>query len=114
MKFIGAMVSRMIKTELIMVLGQLMIFCHREKIPCKITSIDRHIPVRKTRTHEEGRAVDISIKGWKEKKIDKLKKEFKNLNYLGAISRSDNKRRLIIDHDVGLGRHIHIQVRSKK
>ena len=63
-------------------------------------------------THEEGRAIDISVKGFTRQQIDHLVELFNNkyAEDYGAISYSDGKPRLMVFHK-GTGWHIHIQIR---
>lgn len=89
-------------------------WAEKRKLPFVITrAIDEMIPgVSVSRTHEEGRAVDISVKGWTADSIDDFihdsNKEF--ADKIGAISATDGKARFCVFH-VGTGAHHHLQVR---
>ena len=62
-------------------------------------------------THH-GRALDQSLKGWSEEKITAFKQYMTaKWGVMGAISRDTGTRTIVKDHDVGLGRHLHWQVR---
>ena len=71
-------------------------------------------PLRITRTHAEGRGVDISTKGFGPKDISDLISYLeKRVGHLGAYSKSDNIQRVAIYHDAGSGHHLHLQVSKK-
>lgn len=71
---------------------------------------------RKSTTHLEGRAFDFSVKDLDEQEIYNLKVAFQNVaGHLGAWQSGGGKtdykyRCLIVDHDIGLGRHLHFQI----
>ena len=87
----------------------------KRKLPFVITrAIDAMIPgVSTSRTHEEGRAVDVSVKGWDCDHIDDFihdsNKEF--ADKIGAISAKDGVSRFCVFH-VGTAAHIHLQTRK--
>ena len=93
-------------------------FCSRWAEKRKLTfiitrAIDEMIPgVSKTNIHADGRAVDVSIKGWTADNIDDFihdsNKEF--ADKIGAISATDGKAKFCVYH-CGVGYHIHLQVR---
>lgn len=65
---------------------------------------------RVSKTHQEGRAVDIRNINWS----DDIKKALLNQfpmhdSMFGAISLTDGIRRFFLDHDNGNGRHLHCQ-----
>ena len=96
----------MLHASLYPVLGLLMQFCYTHNVPCVITSLIRS----DSSSHKTGRAVDVSIKGWKEIQIEAFKHMAEvRYGYLGAYSKSDNKQRLVVDH--GPVRHLHLQVK---
>ena len=65
---------------------------------------------RVSNSHREGRAVDCSVKSWPEEFIVRAVAWLERVyGYKGAVSKSDGKRRLVVDH-VGTGRHLHIQI----
>lgn len=66
---------------------------------------------RVSTSHLEGRACDVSVIGWSEKFIKQFIEFFTDkYGHLGAVSKSDGKQKLIVDH-VGTARHLHIQIR---
>ena len=84
-----------------------------EGLPVEITSVFEHVEERQSRTHEEGRAIDISIRGWNEVQIAEVT-TLLNTRMVGiaAISSSDGAPRAVVVHEIGaLGRHFHLQVR---
>ena len=89
-------------------------WAEKRKLPFVITrAIDERIPnVSVSDTHIEGRAVDISVKGWTTDLIDDFiadaNKEF--AEKIGAYSLTDGKPRFVIFH-VGVGPHFHAQIR---
>lgn len=96
---------------LIIVLGYFFSFCEGHNVPCKITNIKNKFKVSKSSTHPDGRAFDASVRGWTPEKIQKCVKWMdKEVGYLGALSASDMKARVVVYHDAGLGSHFHFQV----
>lgn len=65
-------------------------------------------------THTQGRAFDMSISntwGWTLELITDFVRDIeREFGEYGAISHSDGKRRVIVIHDSGHGRHAHIQI----
>ena len=94
-------------------------FCSRwaeeRSLPFIITrAIDEKIAgVSKTNIHADGRAVDVSVKGWTTEDIDDFihdsNAEFSEK--IGAISATDGIARFCVFH-VGTAAHIHLQVRK--
>lgn len=76
---------------------------------------------RVSTTHADGRAADISLKGWTEEFIKKFMVTFENrYGHLGAYSKSDGAQRLLVRHNHRdpsgklLGDHLHVQVKRGK
>lgn len=66
---------------------------------------------RTSTTHSEGRAFDISVKHLTPEQLGELKIAFtKVAGHLGAIDKETGLPKLIVDHDVGYGRHLHFQL----
>jgi len=105
---------KFISPKLLYTFSALSEFCHNSKIPLRITSIVRTIDrYSKSATHQTGRAMDISVADWKKKDINDVKRflvGWDNLHEYGAISKSDNLRKIAIFHDSGKGDHLHLQV----
>jgi hypothetical protein len=99
---------------LLILLTHTVLYCQEYNLPLKITSLksDRKNVRAASKTHETGRAVDISTMGWTEYHINRF--VFLTNRYyadIAAISASDYKPRAAIYHDVGHGAHIHLQVK---
>ena len=89
-------------------------WCDTRKVPFVITRcIDEMIPgVSKTNIHADGRAVDVSVKGWSADDIDDFVYDSnKQFGSIGAISATDGVSRFCVFH-VGTGPHFHLQVRK--
>jgi hypothetical protein len=89
-------------------------WCAIRKLPVIITSIIRpRIPgVSKSDTHAQGRAVDISVKGWSVDQCLEFQ-DYMNHNFgeqYGAISLTDGKPRACVYHG-GTALHHHLQVK---
>lgn len=70
---------------------------------------------RVSTTHLEGRAFDISVKGWEKEDIKEFMNRFDQIfNSWGALVKSPTgqKRVLLYDHGKGDNYHIHVQVRK--
>lgn len=106
---------KIISPKLLYTFSALNEFCHKEKIPLRITSIVRTIDkISKSKTHQTGRALDISTKDWTKKNrldVERFLSGWDNLHDYGARSKSDNLRRIAIFHNAGQGDHLHLQVK---
>lgn len=93
-------------------------WCEAESLPLTITSIIRpKIPgISVSNTHAEGRAFDISIRGWTQDEIDRIVIDVNNhFKSVGAISIKDGVSRVAVYEDgvaAGKGAHLHFQVRK--
>jgi hypothetical protein len=90
-------------------------YCQTHQLPCLITSLMDEAEGRVSRTHQEGRAFDVSTRGWSEFHIHRLVKmtndKFKDI---GAVSNVDLVPRAAIYHKVDGGDyHFHFQVRPE-
>lgn len=66
---------------------------------------------RTSLSHREGRAVDISTNGWDDLQIkDFLNYYYRKFNQLGATSKIDGDKRLIVYGDKRHQNHFHIQI----
>jgi len=97
--------------QLLRTLIYLNIFCIEKGIPLHLNSglRPRVDGFSKSRTHNEGRAVDIRIVYWsKEQQTEVVRylQGFDHLEKVGAISKSDGLRRLGYFHK----NHLHLQV----
>lgn len=90
------------------------------KLPVVFTSIIREkLPVSKSNTHAEGRAFDISVRGWTTDHIDDLLADSRTfLKNIGALAYREGKlisTPAVYHHEVkdgvDYGAHFHFQVR---
>lgn len=67
---------------------------------------------RVSSTHREGRAFDISLKGWEPLDVDLFVTDF-DIKYAkyAAMSKSGHPV-LIVRHNAGTGDHLHVQINS--
>jgi hypothetical protein len=66
---------------------------------------------RQSATHREGRAIDVSVVGWKKEQIDRFVSLFNQLfKDVGAIMKNGPPK-LVVFHNSGHGDHLHIQIR---
>ncbi len=100
--------------KLFVAFGHFCAYANQHNLPVKITSLasDRENVRAVSRTHEEGRAIDISSKNWSK---DNIKGAIEYMNkiagHYGAFSYRDQVQRVIIHHEAfGQGDHFHIQV----
>ena len=98
--------------KLMILFANFLLYCNSHDLPVTITSaVDAEVP-RVSTTHKDGRALDVSVKGWTDQDVLDAVEYFNHeFSYLAAISFSDHMPRAIIYHDVGHGRHLHLQVR---
>jgi len=82
-----------VKNNLIIIALAVAFFCFKRKLPLLFTSIIREgIPgVSTSKTHIEGRAFDISVKGWKDSDIFDLVYWINETFEIGAVSASTGK-----------------------
>lgn len=105
---------QMIRPDLFIVLGYVSWWCFNNNLPCRVTSLIDDVPQRVTATHAEGRAADVSTRGFGPKDITNLISFLEEkVGDMGAFSKSDGKQRIAVYHDAGLGFHIHIQVKRE-
>ena len=91
-----------------------LLYCKKNNLVCRITSIigDRENVISKSRTHSDGRAIDIAIRAsdkWNPVHVQRLCYQL-NTDYsdIAAISASDLKPRAAIPKNT----HIHLQCRN--
>jgi len=84
-------------------------YARNHNLPVKVTSIIDNHP-RKTSTHIEGRAIDISARGWSDLHISRIVYKI-NSTYRDYGTGPVNKiKQAIVFHDAGSGKHFHLQV----
>lgn len=95
-------------------------WAEEHKLPVVFTSIIRpKLPVSKSNTHAEGRAFDISVRGWTTDAIDDLLADARIfLKSIGAMAYRDGKLISVpavyhheVKDGVDYGAHFHFQVR---
>jgi hypothetical protein len=102
------------QTGTLLVYCRVYLFCLEYNLNCLITSLisDRKNTQSTSRTHEEGRAFDISTHGWSNVHIEKLcfllNGEFLDI---GAIGKDSIVRVAVYHNFNGQGDHIHCQIR---
>jgi len=102
----------LIHPNLMQLFSAFLLYCGEFKLPCVVTSVVEHLDVRVSMTHDDGRAIDISVKGWDDFHIHRIQYHLnKKFADIAAISYSDGLPRAIVYHDVGLGKHFHLQVK---
>lgn len=103
----------------LIIAAQMNWYCAQKGIPFTVTSsmttLEEDNKVnRKHATHREGRAIDVSVKGWKRVHIKEFVKFFNEKYYnMAAFSASKQRPTLVIHHDVGHGEHLHIQIHKE-
>lgn len=77
----------------------------------KSTDVEDRALKRISKTHQEGRAFDMSRRGWTQEHIDEFTAHF-TAKYASVASLNvGNFPNLIVHHDIGSGDHLHIQIR---
>jgi hypothetical protein len=105
----------MLHPNLFLMISTVLLFARKRRLNVVFTSIitDREGVHAKSRTHEDGRAIDVSVKGWSEFDINDCIAllEEKHID-IAAISSGDFKKRPAVYHNYqNQGDHIHIQVK---
>lgn len=105
-----------VNDNLVILAGYTLVYCKENYLPLKFTSIIRPQikGVSKSKTHEQGRAFDMSVVGWKLDEIKRFVKRINNEFKLGAVSMSDGAEREAVYEDGitrGTGPHLHVQCR---
>jgi len=68
---------------------------------------------RVSSTHRDGRAIDVSTKGWTPKYVEEALK-FLNSGFSQFAALGPNgENRLVVHHDSGTGMHLHIQIHKQ-
>lgn len=100
---------------LILIYAKMLQWCDKEGLPLVITSAVRDFEQGQvSQTHPEGRAFDISVKGWEAFNIDKFVKYWNEseINKKYGALKTDGTACLVVYHAVaGGGFHFHIQIR---
>ena len=99
----------------LLLLGAAVQYCYNHDLDCTITSLKEHVNGRVSRSHSDGRALDLSTREWDEPQITEFC-NYMNSTYksIAAISASDLKPRACIYHKIeGGAYHLHLQVRPQ-
>lgn len=111
---------RAVSPWLLIIFGELCAYAHTYGLPVVITSIIDDKPYldgvqdatgRKTGTHREGRALDISINMWPQLHIERVVYQL-NKKYgdeWGTGPTPESAKKVAVYHDAGSGYHIHLQ-----
>lgn len=106
-------------SKLAMIFFDMKDYCDEKGLPFCLTSFIRSIERDKqlgasSKTHQQGRAFDLSVKGWDVYAITDFINHF-NLKYkhLAAISVEDLMPRLVVYHEGTTSWHLHIQIHSR-
>lgn len=67
---------------------------------------------RISKTHKEGRAIDLTSKGWSKEKIEEFIAYFSH-KYADVAAIGINGPRLILYHNSGNGEHFHVQIKPQ-
>ena len=104
-----------LQPTLILVIGKMLQWCDKRSLPFVITSAVRDFEKGQvSQTHPEGRAVDISVKGWSANDIYDFEKEWNEseLNKKYGAIKTNGEAQLVVCHAVtGGGFHSHVQIR---
>ena len=102
--------------SLALLVGYVSMFAYDNNLPFRITSYKESAKDRLFNTHRQGRAIDLSTKGWPELKIKELCKKMNVKFYdTAAISYHTRKPTACVYHKTKHGAyHLHIQTKELK
>jgi len=101
-----------------MLLCDVILWCEQKQLSCQFTSAfsdftEDQALNRISSTHREGRAFDLSTRGWGRETILECKRIF-TAKYRTISAIDEHKEpRLCVIHDAGSGEHIHFQVHPR-
>lgn len=101
--------------KLLIIWGHFLMFANRNNLPVEVTNISHKFRFSKSSTHPEGRAIDISSRGWQQTDIDNVIEYVEKVaGHYGAYSIRDHRQRPVIHHElfqdgVSMGAHFHLQ-----
>jgi hypothetical protein len=114
------MFIELLSPYLIIALANIELYCHFHALPFTVTRTlsERIEGISKTDSHADGRAFDMSTRGWTIDDIDNFVHDMNRsgvASLYGATSRTDGVVRLVVyepnDDTTGRVSHLHIQVR---
>jgi hypothetical protein len=81
-------------------------------ITATVSTLEEDIKLkRESSSHRDRRAIDISLNGWDDLQIKGFVGYYNvKFNHLGAVSKIDGKRRLVVFKKHGTADHLHIQI----
>lgn len=103
---------------LLLVMADLIVWGIERGIPIMITDTVSDLNEdaaleRVSSTHREGRAFDVSAKGWTTEQIEECVRSFSfKYRNIAALSKHGDPR-LVYVHDAGTGKHLHFQINRK-
>ena len=69
---------------------------------------------RVSSSHRQGRAFDLSCKGWSVEQINNFRTYFsRKYSSYAALSKSSHQPNLVVYHNSGHGHHFHVQINSR-
>lgn len=104
--------------EAMLVMCDLVLWAKGKQLPCVISDAvssqeEDEALKRVSSTHREGRAFDVSTRGWSKESIDECVRvmgfKYRHLAALGQ----DGNPRLVYFHNAGTGDHLHFQVAKR-
>jgi hypothetical protein len=119
-----AMLMQYLSPYLLIAMGHVALWCQANNLPFVVTrTVDDKIPnVSVSDTHGQGRAFDMSVKGWYADQIERFQREMNNsptgIQY-GAKSAKDGVIRLVVHESQVIengntvkSEHCHVQTRA--
>lgn len=99
--------------KLLLLFAELCVYAHNNNLPVVITSMREDVPGREYKTHKEGRAFDVSTKGWDIKNIKEVEYNFNDqFCDIAAIGYESRKPKAVVYHKINDGAyHFHFQVK---
>lgn len=89
-------------------------YAYQYGLPCLVTSMMEDAPGRKTRTHKEGRAIDVSVRGWNDFHIHSFIFKFQErFTGQGAYNKSGRRRPIVYHKVEGGAYHFHMQCQRR-
>jgi hypothetical protein len=104
--------------EATLVLADVILWARAKRLPVVIsdavTTLSEDQALKRTSsTHREGRAFDISTRGWDKESIDECVRVFGFKYRSIAALGQDGSPRLVYFHNAGTGDHLHFQVAKR-
>jgi len=112
-----------IRAHALLILAEFCIYANQHGLPIVITCMiddkpevpgDQDATGRRTKTHLEGRAIDVSANGWddlhQERVAFHLNSRYGRL--YGTAPVGSNATKVVVCHDAGSGTHFHLQCRN--